>query len=178
MFLRCKRRFKNGKWHRYYSVVENRRLSDRRVVQRQALYLGEISDSQQAAWRKTLTVFDEQRQSSRQMMLFPEDRPIPADAVNALSLRMTEMALRRSRAFGDCWLALTLWRQLGLDRFWSEHLAGERGEVAWERVVAILAINRLTAPGSEWRIHREWFLRTALDELLGVDFAAAAKDRL
>jgi hypothetical protein len=178
MFLRCKRRFKNGKAHRYYSVVESRRLPGNRVVQRQVLYLGEINDSQEAAWRKTLEVFDEQRRSACQMSLFPEDREIPPDAVNGLGLRMTEMALRRSRSFGDCWLGLTLWRELGLDSFWTDCLADERGEVAWERVLAILAINRLVAPGSEWRVHREWFLQTALDTLLGVDFAAVAKDRL
>jgi len=178
MFLRSKRRFKNGKWHRYFSVVESRRLSHGRVVQRQVLYLGEINDAQEAAWQKTLEVFDERRQASCQMTLFPEDREIPADAVNALSLRMGQLTLRRSRAFGDCWLALTLWRKLQLDRFWAERLANERGDVPWERVLAILAINRLVAPGSEWRIHREWFLHTALDELLGVDFAAVGKDRL
>ena len=178
MFLRSRRRFKNGKWHRYYSVVESRRLSGDRVVQRQVLYLGEINDTQEAAWRKTLEVFDEEQQTACQMTLFPEDRPIPPDAVNALSLRMTELTLRHSRAFGDCWLALGLWRELALDRFWAAALQNEEGEVAWERVLAILAINRLVAPGSEWWIHREWFGQTALDELLGVDFAAAGKDRL
>jgi len=112
------------------------------------------------------------------MSLFPEDQAIPADAVNGLRLRMTELTLRRCRSFGDCWLGLTLWRELRLDQFWAEHFAGEAGDVAWEQVLAILAINRLVAPGSEWRVHREWFLQTALDELLGVDFAAASKDRL
>jgi len=178
MFLRSKRRFKNGKWHRYFSVVESRRLSADRVVQRQVLYLGEINDTQEAAWRKTLEVFDEQRQASCQMSLFPEDREIPPDAVNALSLRMDQLSLRRSRAFGDCWLGLMLWRELRLDQLWAGCLASERGDVPWEQVVAILAINRLVDPSSEWRIHREWFLQTALDELLDVDFAAASKDRL
>lgn len=178
MFLRSKRRFKNGKWHRYYSIVENRRVAGDRVVQRQVLYLGEINDSQEAAWRKTLEVFDEQRQTTVPMSLFPEDREIPPDAVNAVGLRMADLALRRCRAYGDCWLALTLWRELGLDRFWAERFLDETGGVAWEQVLAILAINRLVAPGSEWRVHREWFLQTALDELLGVDFAAVAKDRL
>lgn len=178
MFLRSKRRFKNGKWHRYYSVVENRRLPGDRVVQRQVLYLGEINDTQEAAWRKTLEVFDEQRETTCQMSLFPEDREIPPDVVNALSLRMAELKLRRCRAFGDCWLALTLWRELRLDQFWTEHFADQAGDVAWEQVLAILAINRLVAPGSEWQVHREWFLQTALDELLGVSFAAASKDRL
>jgi len=94
MYLRSKRRFKNGKWHRYFSVVESRRLSPDRVVQRQVLYLGEINDSQEAAWRKTLEVFDEQRRATCQMSLFPEDREIPANAVNALSLRMDQLLPR------------------------------------------------------------------------------------
>jgi transposase len=178
MFLRSKRRYKNGKWHRYWSVVENRRLPADRVVQRQVLYLGEINDDQEVAWRKSLEVFDEQRHETCQMSLFPEDRPIPADAVNALSLRMSDLRVRRARAFGDCWLGLTLWRELQLDRFWAHCLADQRGDVPWEQVLAILAINRLVAPASEWHVHRQWFLTTVLDELLGVDFAAVGKDRL
>jgi hypothetical protein len=178
MVLRSKRRFKNGKWHRYWSVVENRRLSADRVVQRQVLYLGEINDGQEAAWQKSLEVFDERRQETCQLSLFPEDRPIPPDAVNALSLRMSDLRLRRARSFGDCWLGLTLWRECQLDRFWSDCLGEQRGDVPWEQVLAILAINRLVAPASEWHVHQPWFLGTALDELLGVDFGAVAKDRL
>jgi len=139
MFLHSKRRFKNGKSHRYFSVVENRRLPGDRMVQRQVLYLGEINDSQEAAWRKTLDVFDERRRTTEPMSLFAEDREIPADAVNGLRLRMSELKLRRSRSFGDCRPGLTLWRELRLDRFWSVRLADEPGDVPWERVLAILA---------------------------------------
>lgn len=182
MFLRAKHRFKNGKWHRYFSVVESRRVGGPgdpgRVTQRQVLYLGEINDTQEAAWRKTLEAFDEDQGEVRQFALFPDDRPVPPEALNALSLRLSELELRRPRSFGDCWLGLLLWRELELDRFWALAMAGERGDVPWEKVLAILAINRLVDPGSEWRVHRQWFLTTALDELLEVDFAAAGKDRL
>jgi transposase len=178
MFLRCHRRKKNGKGHRYWSVVENRRLTTGKSAQRQVLYLGEINDSQQAAWRRTLEVFDEREQRYCPMSLFPADRPIPADAVNAISVDLGRMTLRRGRRFGDCWLALMLWRELGLEEFWSVRLAGERGSVDWSKVLAVLAINRLCEPASEFRVHRRWFLQTALDELLGVDFAVADKDRL
>jgi len=65
MFLRSKKRCKDGKTHRYFSVVENRRVRSGRVVQRQVLFLGEINDSQQAAWRQTLEVFDEAEQRER-----------------------------------------------------------------------------------------------------------------
>jgi transposase len=178
MFLRVNRRKKNGKEHRYYSVVENRRLSDGHSVQRQVMYLGEINDSQQSAWRKTLEVFDEDRQQYQTLSLFAEDRPLPGDAVNAVSVKLSEMRLLRPRSFGDCWLGCRLWDELELSRFWQPLLVDPRAAVPWDKVLQLLAVNRLIDPGSEWRVHRQWFLRSAMDELLGVDFAVAAKDRL
>jgi hypothetical protein len=178
MYLRATGRKKNGKAHRYYSVVESRRLPGGKVLQRPVLYLGEINDSQQAAWRKTLEVFDEQRGAVRQLCLFPEDRPLPADAADAIHVRMTEMVLRRPRAFGDCWLGCELWRLLELDRFWGSHLENERGEVPWAKVLQLLAVNRLIDPGSEFRVHRQWFARTAMDQLLDGEESASSKDRL
>lgn len=178
MYLRSTRRKKDGKEHRYFSVVESRRLSDGRVAQRTVLYLGEINDQQQAAWRKSLEVFDEQEQSWRSLSLFPEDREIPGDAVNSLQVNLSGIQLRRPRTFGSCWLACRLWHQLGLDEFWREKLPQGREAVRWEQVLQLLVINRLLEPGSEYRLHREWFDRSAMDQLLGVDFAVAEKDRL
>ena len=103
MFLRRINRKKDGKDHRYFSVVENRRLSSGKTAQRTVLYLGEVNDSQQAVWRKTLEVFDEQQQCSRTRSLFPEDREIPADAADSLQVRLSGLELRRPRRFGDCW---------------------------------------------------------------------------
>jgi transposase len=178
MYLRSTRRKKDGKEHRYFSVVESRRLSDGRVAQRTVLYLGEINGQQQAAWRKSLEVFDEQEQSWRSLSLFPEDREIPSDAVDSLQVNLSGIQLRRPRTFGSCWLACRLWRQLGLDEFWREKLPQGREAVRWEQVLQLLVINRLLEPGSEYRLHREWFDRSAMDQLLGVDFAVAEKDRL
>jgi len=178
MFLRCHLRKKNGKPHRYWSVVESRRCRNGRPAQRQVLYLGEINDSQEAAWRKTVEVFDERKKESRQLSLFPSDRPIPPDEVNALSVVLTEMRLLRPRSFGDCWLGCTLWDELGLSSFWETKLGGERGRVPWAKVLQLLVINRLCEPGTEFAVHRRWFLRSAMDELLGTDFVVAEKDRL
>jgi transposase len=177
MFLRVNTRKKNGKLHRYWSVMESRRVAGQ-PVQRQVLYLGEINDSQEAAWRRSIEVFDEQAQDHRQVSLFPDDRPIPPDELHALSLRLSEMRLERPRRFGDCWLGCLLWQELGLEEFWNGKLGTERGSVPWNKVLQVLAINRLIDPGSEFMVHRQWFLSSALDELLNVDFAAAAKDRL
>jgi len=178
MFLRRHSRKKNGKRHDYWSIVESRRCGGGRVVQRQVLYLGEINDSQEAAWQKTIRVFDEQRRDYRQMALFPAEHPLPAEAVDALSLKLSEMRLLRPRSFGNCWLGCLLWEELGLGSFWESRLGGERGEVPWAKVLQVLAINRLCDPGTEFAVHRRWFLNSAMDELLGVDYAAAGKDRL
>jgi transposase len=178
MFLRSHTRIKDGKEHRYYTVVESRRLQSGKVAQRQVLYLGEINDSQQASWRKTLEVFDEGQQRYTPLSLFPEDRPVPADAIDSVQVKLSEMKLERARPYGNCWLGCELWRQLQLDRFWSEKLPQGRESVAWPQVLELLVVNRLIDPGSEFRLHRHWFDHSAMDILLGQDFAVAEKDRL
>lgn len=178
MFLRQTNRKKDGKAHRYFSVVENRRLSSGKTVQRTVLYLGEINDKQEAAWRKTLEVFDEDRQVSRNLSLFPEDREIPVGDLDSMQVKLGQMELHRPRLFGSCWLGCELWRQLELDTFWQGKLPDGRETVSWEKVLQLLVVNRLVAPSSEFHVHRQWFLSTAMDELLQVDFAVAEKDRL
>jgi len=178
MFLRSHLRKKNGKEHRYWSVVESRRLANGQSAQRQLLYLGEINGSQEAAWRKSIDIFDEDKHESQQAALFPDDGPIPADEVNGLSLVMSDIRLLRPRPFGDCWLGCLLWRELGLDHFWQTQLGDDRGNVPWEKVLQLLAVNRLCQPGSELAVHRNWFVNSAMDELLACDFAVAEKDRL
>jgi hypothetical protein len=178
MFLRSNTRIKDGKQHRYYTVVESRRLQLGKVAQRQVLYLGEINDSQQAAWRKTLEVFDEAEQRLTPLSLFPEDRPVPADTIDSVQVKLSEMKLERARPYGNCWLGCELWRQMQLDRFWSEKLPQGREDEAWPQVLELLVVNRLIEPGSEFRLHRHWFDHSAMDVLLGEDFAVAEKDRL
>jgi transposase len=178
MFLRSTNRRKDGKDHRYFSIVENRRLPGGRTVQRTVLYLGEINDQQQAAWRRTLDVFDEDEQRFATMSLFPEDREVPADAIDSVQVKLSGLELRRPRTFGNCWLACELWQQLGLDEFWQQRLPEAREAVSWEKVLRLLVVNRLLDPGSEFRVHRQWFVDSAMDELLASDFAVAEKDRL
>ena len=178
MFLRCHSRKKNGKQHRYWSVVESYRGVEGKSVQRHLLYLGEINDSQAAAWRKTIEVFDEHHQRYEQYTLFPADRPIPPDELNALSVVLSELRLLRPRAFGDCWLGCVLWEELGLSNFWDARLGNQPGEMPWRQVLQVLTVNRLCEPGSEFAVHRRWFARSAMDELLRTTPRVAAKDRL
>src|SRR4030065_1702457 len=131
MFLRSTNRSKDGKDHRYFSVVENRRVPGGKTVQRTVLYLGEINDQQQAAWRKTLDVFDEEQQRYTTLSLFPEDRELPADALDSVQVRLSGLELRRPRSFGNCWLACELWHQLGLGEVWRERFAARGGGGGW-----------------------------------------------
>ncbi len=179
MFLRSTSRKKDGKSHRHYSVVENQRIAGRdKTTQRTVLYLGEINDSQQSAWRKTLEVFDEEKQQTRNLSLFPDDREVPAGTLDSLQVNLAGLELRRPRPFGNCWLASELWLQLGLTEFWQERLPAGREDVSWEKVLRLLVVNRLLEPGSEFRVHRHWFVESAMDALLETDFAVAGKDRL
>jgi transposase len=178
MFLRSTNRHKDGKDHRYFSIVENRRLPGGKTAQRTVLYLGEVNDRQQAAWRRTLEVFDEAEQRFTTMSLFPDDREIPADAIDSIQVRLSGLELRRPRIFGSCWLACELWQQLGLDEFWQQRLPAGRESVSWEKVLRLLVVNRLLDPGSEFRVHRQWYVDSAMDELLETGFEVAEKDRL
>jgi hypothetical protein len=178
MFLRKTERRKNGKTHLYWSVVENRRLDSGRVVQRHVLYLGEINSSQAEAWRRAIEVFDEDEGRSRSLALFPEDRIEAPDSGDVIRLRLSEMRLCRPRQWGACWLAGVLWRELRLDRFWAERLPKSRKGTRWDHVLQVLATYRLIAPGSEWRLHRQWFLDSAMADLLGSDFGLAEAHKL
>lgn len=178
MFLRCTRRKKDGKEHRYWNVVENRRVSGGGVVQRQVLYLGEINDSQREAWRKTVEVFEEGSATPRTMALFPEDRVLESDDDAVVRIRLKDLALRRPRQWGACWLACHLYEQLGLDRFWQKRLDPSRKGTRWDLVVQALSCYRLIAPGSEWRLHRDWYGQSAMADLLGAGFELAEIHKL
>jgi transposase len=178
VFLRSTNRKKDGKNHRYFSIVENRRLAGGKTTQRTVLYLGEINDQQQVAWRRTLEVFDESEQRYTTMSLFPDDRELPADGLDSVQVRLSGLELRRPRVFGNCWMACELWQQLGLHEFWQQRLPDGREAVSWEKVLRLLVVNRLLDPGSEFRVHRQWYVDSAMDQLLEADFAMAEKDRL
>jgi transposase len=177
-FLQCHHRFKNGKDHCYWRIAEKVRTR-RGWVQRHLLYLGEINDSQKAAWTKTVDVFDVTRQQTQELALYPADRAIPEHAAEyGVQVRLGEFELRRPRQWGACWVSCQLWDQLHLDSFWQERLPDSREGTSWRHVLQTLTIYRLIDPGSEWRLHREWFKNSALADLLEEDFSLAQKDNL
>lgn len=175
MFLRATLRRKDGKEHRYWSIVENRRVRGGRTVQQTVLYLGEINDAQQASWCRTIETLDGDRRV--QLALFPADRQ-PPPACAAVQVQLDCLELARPRQWGACWLALELWRQLDLDGFWQGRLPPSREGTRWLNVLKTLTVYRLLDPGSEWRLHRLWFDQSAMADLLGEDFGIAEKDTL
>src|SRR5205823_4830815 len=115
----------------------------------------------------------------RTLSPFPEDRceGVLGDA-SVVRVKLSELQLRRPRQWGACWLALLLWRELQLDQFWCQRLGASRKGTCWDQVLFILVAYRLLAPGSEWRLHREWFQRSALADLLGKDAGLAEIHKL
>jgi transposase len=178
MRLKCHSRIKDGKQHRYWSIVESVRCSRERVVQRHVLYLGELNDSQREGWTRCLEAVDD-KGCSQQLALFPADQQVPKHAQSfGVQVRLEAMRLERPRQWGACWLFTELWSQLQLDTFWQPRLPDSREGTSWYHTLVTSCAYRLIDPGSEWRLHRLWFEQSAMGDLLDEDFSLAAKDNL
>ena len=171
-------RKKDGKEHAYFSIVENKRVATGKVVQRHVLYLGEINSSQQEAWRKTIEIFEDGQAQPKTVALFPEDRPVPISGDEIVQIRLKDLQLKRPRQWGGCWLATELYERLKLDRFWAQKLPESRKGTRWDLVLQTLVTYRLLDPGSEWKLHRQWFQASAMADLLGEDFGLVESHKL
>jgi transposase len=167
MFLRSHQRNKDGKDHTYWSLVETVRTGDG-PRQKTLCYLGELNSSAQARWVKTIEVFNDEGEA-QQLKLFPSHVEPPADDPQVARVLLNRVRLERTRQFGACYLGLELWKRLQLDRFFESTVDAHDADVPWSRVAAVLAINRLCAPGSELAIEERWYPSTALDDLLGIE---------
>ena len=176
MFLRSHARSKDGKDHNYWSLVETVRTPNG-PRQKTLCCLGELNSSAQARWLKTVEVFNEQG-AARQLKLFPSHVEAPADDPRVARVLLNKVRLERTRQVGACWLGLELWKRLELDRFFEAAVDHEPADVPWSRVAALLAINRLCAPGSELAIEQRWYPSTALDDLLGIEEGKVNDTRL
>jgi transposase len=179
MYLKCHPRSKDGKEHNYFSLCEKVVCADGHRVERQVFYLGEINDSQREGWLKQIEAFDADQQQQTKLALFSSERPLPTHAADfGVQVRLAEFRLERPRQWGACWVFLRLWEQLKLEEFWRQRLPSSREGTSWYHVLLVLCAYRLLDPGSEWRLHREWYDKSAMGDLLGEDFALAAKDNL
>jgi transposase len=168
MYLRFTRRRKDGKEHRYWSIVESKRCAGGRVVQRPVLYLGEINDGQHAAWCRVIEGFDEGSGRHRQLALFSAERAVPDHARGfGVQVRLDAMELHHPRQWGACW-----------HRFFAPLLPNSREGTSWQHILQTLVCYRLIDPGSEWRLHRQWFEQSAMADFLGEDYALVEKNAL
>ena len=143
MFLRSTRRWKDGKEHTYWSIVEKRRCRGERIVQQTVLYLGEINDSQRAQRIRAIEVFDEDRGALEQIKLFAAERPLPEAAPDGVQVRLRKFELHRPRPWGACWLFTELWKELRLEEFRGPRLGCSREGTDWEHVLQTLCAYRL-----------------------------------
>src|SRR5712692_922532 len=166
MFLRPHHRDKDGKRHTYWSLVETIRTPDG-PRQRTLCHLGELNDSAQGRWLKTIEVFNEAGER-HQLKLFPADVAPPPEDAEVAQVLVQRVRLERTRQLGPCLAGWALWRALRLDEFFEARVDDAKADVPWSRIAAVLAINRLCAPGSELAIEERWYPTTALDDLLHI----------
>lgn len=177
MFLKANRRHKDGKCHVYYTLNESLRVNRSRVVQRSVLHLGELNTTQVDRWQHTIETIQEDGRR-HQMRLFTDREGQAPAAEDVAEVILSSLRLCRPRQFGAAWVGCKLWEDLGLRQFWQDALGEEAAQVAWAKVVELLAVNRLCAPGSELSVHEKWYPQTAMDVLLDCNEQVAERNRL
>lgn len=176
MFLKLHTRTKDGKTHRYYSLVESVRTS-RGSQHRTLAYLGELNGSSEATWRKTIAVFNEEDEEC-QLELFPSDAPVIPSGERVVQVVLDRVRWERPRKFGEVFLAHYLWKVLGLEELLATLMPSGDEEIPWSVMSFILVAARLIAPSSELAIEERFYPQTALEDICGVAEGKVNKDRL
>ena len=169
MYLRYTIRKKDGKVHRYWRLVRSVRVG-RRVIQQTVAHLGEIDEHGRIAARAL----------ARRLIGAPEQAQLFDDGSAHLTVpvRLKGIRVERSRQFGDVYLALALWRGMGLEELCERLLATGKERIAWAKMAAVLVAARFCEPSSELHIAEDWYRRTALADLLQLGDEDVNKDRL
>ena len=175
MFLKRLERYKNGKQHTYWALVESIRTA-RGSRHRVVAYVGELKKSQQNGWAQ-LGKHLQKHQRPQPSLFCPPHYDDP-DEDEKILVKLKDIQFEHIRDFGDVWLALGIWKLLGLDTVLAEYMPQGHEEVPWPMVAAILAIARFCRPSSELHIEDHWYASTALEDLLAVGHEAIHTDRL
>ena len=176
MFIKAHTRTKDGKQHRYYSLVESVRTA-RGPQHRTLAYLGELNASTQALWRKSIAVFNGDG-NAQQLEMFTSDEPELPTGEQVVQVALNRVLWERPRDFGEVYLAQHLWKLLGLDHLLAQQMTGGEQQVDWHVMAFILTAARLIAPSSELAIEQNFYPRTALDDVTGVAQDKVNKNRL
>jgi hypothetical protein len=176
VFLKVHSRSKDGKEHRYYSLVESVRTS-RGPQHRTLAYLGELNGSSEAAWRRSIAVFNGEG-TECQLELFASDCPVVPSGERVAQVLLERVRWERARDFGELFLAQHLWRLLGLDAVLKERMGRGGEQIPWPAMAFILTAARLIAPSSELALEERFYPKTALEDICGVPEGRVNKDRL
>ena len=177
MFLKKSPRIKDGKEHIYWSIVEKQKVGRNKFVHRQVLYLGELTTEQEVSWENAIKKISDE-QISEQLYLPGQERAIKKEELIDIPVKLSQMQLYNAREYGSCWLSLYLWDQLKLDDFWRSRLKKSREGTDWINILKLQTAYALISPGSEWRLHTEWYNKNAMKDLLCCDDSVSQKDNL
>jgi transposase len=169
MYLRHTIRRKDGKVHRYWRLVRSVRVG-RRVIQQTVAHLGELDARGRI----------EARALAQHLIGAPEQAQLFDDGSEHVTVpvRLKAIRIERSRQFGDVYLALALWRGMGLEELCERLLPAGQERICWAKMAAVLVAARFCEPSSELHIAEDWYRRTALTDLLQLGDEEVNKDRL
>jgi len=171
VYLRRHTRKKNGKAHTYWQLVRSVRTGSK-VRQETVAYLGELDGEGRA--RASALAQHMLGTKAKQPSLFGDDDC----SAKPIKVYVGRVQVERSRSFGDVWLAWTLWQSLGLDKFCKSVMPKGREKVPWAEMAAILVLARFCEPSSELHIAEDWYPRSALDDILGIQSELVHHTRL
>jgi hypothetical protein len=178
MFLRRNRRKKNGELYEYWTLVQSYR-TERGPRQRIVATLGKLpglDEDERCGWEEIARLLDGSSPEDEQMDLFAGKAG--AEPPQWAQVDLSGVRVERVRQFGQVYLALALWRRLGLHSFFEENIRKGREQVSWQSVAAVLTIGRFCEQASELALSDRWYARTALDDLLGICPSAIYNNRL
>jgi transposase len=178
MFLRRNRRKKNGELYEYWTLVQSYR-TERGPRQRIVATVGKLpglDEDERCGWEEIARLLDGSSPEDEQMDLFAgKAATLPPQWAQ---VDLSGVRVERVRSFGQVYLALALWRRLGLHSFFEENVRKGREQVSWQSVAAVLTIGRFCEQASELALSERWYARTALDDLLGICPSAIYDNRL
>ncbi len=182
MFLRKNRKRSGGEYYEYWTLCETVR-TERGPRQRVVASLGKLSEEDlSAGWEDIEALLEGRAPSPRQGRLGEKSQNRNGKRGEAQPrwelADLSQLSVERVREFGRVYLALALWRRLGLHELLGELMEGGRESIPWSEVAAVLTAGKFCGVASELSLAQEWYGRTAMEDLTGIDAQLINDDRL